>query len=112
MLASEVTYPVPEYEYELKSGAAVARIRKLYTQRDHISRYVWGVGRPCTHYECGSAYVCFAPKATEFLRGNEMTRWATRRLMRCSKQSLYSITSSARARKDSGMVNPSALALF
>jgi hypothetical protein len=32
--------------------------------------------------------------------------------MRCSKQSLYSITSSARARKDSGMVSPSALAVL
>jgi hypothetical protein len=61
----------------------------LYTQRDHISRYVWGVGRPCTHYECGSAYVSFAPKATEFLRGNEMTRWATSGLVQCSNPGLY-----------------------
>ena len=30
-------------------------------------------------YECGSAYVCFAPKATELLRGNEMTRRANSR---------------------------------
>jgi hypothetical protein len=49
--------------------------------RDHISRYVWGLVGPCAlifDYECESAYVSFAPKATGLRRGNEMTLWAYR----------------------------------
>ena len=54
---------------------------------------------------------CYS-NSNPIVRRSEVTLRATTRLMRCSKQSLYSITLSARARKDSGMVSPSALAVF
>ena len=52
------------------------------------------------------------PIATKELQRRNSTRWAMTGLMQYSKWHRYSITSSARASKDSGMVSPSALAVF
>jgi hypothetical protein len=36
-----------------------------------------------------AVYVCFAPQSEQLLRCREMTRWATSRLMQCSKNLLF-----------------------
>jgi hypothetical protein len=62
--------------------------------------------------ECNSVRVCFAPKATELLRGSKMTRCANSGLLHRSKQQCYSITSSARASSVGGTVKPNAFAVL
>jgi hypothetical protein len=61
---------------------------------------------------CNSLNVRFALKATEVLRCRELTRCANRRQMHCSKDSRYSITSSARCWRNQGTSSPSALAVL
>jgi len=58
------------------------------------------------------AHVWIAPKADQRSKLAARSLSATSRHMQCSKKLRYSISSSARDRNDSGIVRPSALAVF
>src|ERR1022692_204236 len=57
-------------------------------------------------------HISTLPNSDLILRRSEMTRCAISGLMHRNKQHLYSITSSANNRNDSGIVRPSDLAVF
>jgi hypothetical protein len=67
------------------------------------------LGRACTHKSAMSAN---PPTAAHKRALHEVRVGAITELMRCSKQPLYSITSSARASSEGGTAIPSALAVL
>src|SRR5207237_4947865 len=70
--------------------------------------------RPIREADIGARldHVRFTPESGHSLPQSECLLWAKSRLMHCSKQPYYSITSSARARSEAGTSMPSALAVL
>jgi hypothetical protein len=87
------------------------RFKTLLPETPPASRGSLAAPVICTVFVAADlARVRFAPKATQLLRGSEMTRCAISVLMHRDRRHLYSITSSARARSWVGNSSLSAFA--
>ncbi len=92
-----------------------ARLSRVKITRQHTANrrtYFFNSIGHSRHIERTSVTSTLPPLATELLCRSERRKGPIATKVRCSKLSRYSITSSARDRKDSGIVSPSALAVF